>query len=160
MGSDTIVASIIMFIVVISLATLVSASLKVSVEDSTNSMVMQSKIASNEMKTNFRIASMSYNNNTEEIRVSALNIGKTILNIEQIDIFVNGEFISRNDTERQIYVEPSTDNKNTGLWDPTETLTIIVKDKIFFKNDDINILIITQYGSKEEDNFIVVNGVN
>jgi archaellum component FlaF (FlaF/FlaG flagellin family) len=153
MGFDSIAGTVIMFIVVMMVATVVSAAFKTSIEDNTNSMLEQSKGLSKNIKTNVEIATMNWDNNTNITTVTVMNNGKTTLNVNITDVYVNNYHIPRNDGNRSLYVEPSTDNRNPGLLDPTEIMTVKIYDQKYKKYDDIYITITTQFGTKEEDMF-------
>ncbi|MCB9362135.1 hypothetical protein H6504_01745 [Candidatus Woesearchaeota archaeon] len=150
MGFGTIVASVMMFIAVLLLSTTVIVVFKDVVDDSSTSMRIQSEGLSNNLRTDLDILSAVYDNDTTTTTVTVLNTGKTTLDITRMDVFINGLYVSRNESIRTIQVEPSSEIKNLGLFDPSEILIVTVNQTL--DNTTTNTAAITtQYGNKDEE---------
>lgn len=152
MGFGTIVANVVMFISVLLLSTAAIGSMKDVVVDSTNSMQIQSKELSNNIKTNFQITSAIYNHTTDNLTIYCLNTGKTTLDISYVDAFVDDIFIDRDNATRTIEVQPSTDTKNTGLWDPTEYIVVVIS-KALGNSSTHTASIVGPYGNRADKDF-------
>lgn len=149
MGFGTIIANVVMFITVLLLATAVIVVFKGTVEDSTTSMQAQSDRMSNQIKTDLHITSAVYNESETNITVYAQNIGETVLNLDNVDVYVDGLFIDRNTSVRQMHIQPSTHVRNAGFWDPSEVLEIYINRSLSTSSTHM-VALTTQYGTKEE----------
>ncbi len=151
MGFSNIATTIIMFIAVLILATSVIITLRTNVDQTQASMRTQADLLNNQIKTNTDITSSNYSAGTTTVYI--INNGKTLLKLDRIDIYLDNEFIPRNDSNRTIEIEPSTDTKNPGLWDPNE----IVKIEVFktLGSGTHTSKVTTQYGTIDEDTFSI-----
>ncbi len=154
MGFGTIVAQIIMFISIISLATGMVMVFKNYVDDSSGSLNEQMQSTSNRIRTDITITNVNFDNTTNHTTLNVLNTGKTSLNTDYIDVYLDRMMIPRNTTYRNITVEPSTEVKNTGIWDPNEVLEIVVLDH-YLDKDDHSVDVITEYGTGDTETFSV-----
>lgn len=153
MGFSSITATLIMFIAVMSLATGLVMVMKTTVDETSSSLTIRTDILKNTLQTEIDVSSISYNNITEVTTINMQNVGKTKLKTDLVDIYLDGIFMPRNDSNRTIKVIESTDTKNPGIWDPSEVLEIKV-----FKNmtkETHTIVVTSQYGAREEDSFSV-----
>jgi len=152
MGFGSIASQIIMFIAIIILSTSLVFMYRSVIEDAANSMNEQSKQLSNKLKTDIEIVSVSYNNVTEVITAYVKNVGKTKLDVDMVDVFVDHERIYRNTQNRTITVLSDTEIQNPGIWDPNEDVEIKV-----FKTLNTNVThtfqITTQYAVSDADIF-------
>lgn len=154
MGFGAIVANLIMFISVLIVATGVVSVIQNTVDDSTTSMRIESDRLSKEIQTHIEIIGTNYDNDTETLTVTALNTGKTILKTELINVFVDNSLIPRNDQNRTIRVEPTTEIKNPGLLDPNEVLEVQVFT-VLDNESDHTITLADQYGTREDELFSI-----
>ncbi len=153
MGFGTIVASIIMFIAVLTLSTSVFIIMKNDMAEQTSAMRVQSKALSNNIKTDIDIINLGYDNVTNTTIVSVRNSGSTKLSLDYTDLFIDLDFIKSNVSNRTIEIDPSTDNKNIGIWDSNEVVNIEI-----FKGLDTGehtFKITVQYGVYVEDTYSV-----
>ena len=151
MGASTVTAQIIMFVAVMGMATAMVAVFQNYVDESSGAMTAQWDTMSSNIKTDITITNVNWDNVSNITTVHVLNTGKTTLDIEKTDIYLDGLFIPRSVANRTIEVTPSTDLKNPGLWDPKEVIEIRV-----FKNmtsDTHSVDIGTQYGVKDSETY-------
>ena len=153
MGFGSIAASIIMFIAVLTLSTSVFVSMKADMANQQDAMREQSQFLSNSMKTSISIENLGYDNETNETSVSVRNIGKTKLDIDLVDVYIDLDFIPRNTTNRTLTLDSSTDNKNIGIWDSNEVINIIIPKDLATGEHILKITV--QYGVYEEDIYSV-----
>lgn len=151
MGFANIATTIIMFIAVLLLATGVLITLQTNIDKSQASMQAQAELLNNEIITNMDITSANYT--VGNVRVYAVNNGKSILKLDRIDCYIDEVFIPRNDTNRTIQVEVSTDTKNPGLWDPNEIIRIDISTTLDVGTHTVKLT--TQYGNREEEIFSI-----
>lgn len=149
MGFGSIATTIIMFIAVLLLATGVLITLQSNIDKSQASMQASAELLNNEIITNMDITSTNYTSNN--LRVYLINNGKSTLKLDRIDAYVDDVFIPRNDTNRTIQIEASTDIKNPGLWDPNEIIRIDIATTLGAGEHIVKIT--TQYGNREEELF-------
>ncbi|MCA9478566.1 MAG: hypothetical protein KC535_05455 [Nanoarchaeota archaeon] len=141
----------IMFIAVMALSVTVVTVFKNVVDDTTTSLKIQGDAVSNSLKTDITIESMSYSNITDITSVGLRNTGRTKLDISMVDIYLDGEYIPRNDTNRTIIIEPTTDVRNPGIWDTNEIVTIEIFKTL--QDGDHVLAISSQYSYYVEDIF-------
>jgi archaellum component FlaG (FlaF/FlaG flagellin family) len=151
MGFGNLATTLIMFIAVLLLATGVIAAMRTNIDKTQSSMRTQADFLNNQILTNTLITSVNYT--ADNLRVYALNNGKTTLKLDQVDIYVDDAFIPRNDTNRTIAIEASTDTKNPGLWDPDEIVRIDVTTTIAAGQH--RAMLATSYGTKDEELFSI-----
>lgn len=151
MGFGNVATTIIMFIAVLTLATGVIITMNNQMEQSQASMKIQNDYLNNQMKTNILINQVNYS--AGETTIYIVNDGKTILKTDKVDIYVDADFIPRNDTNRTIAIEPSTDITNPGLWDPDEILKINISKTLIAGQH--RVAVTTQYGVKDEELFSI-----
>jgi archaellum component FlaF (FlaF/FlaG flagellin family) len=156
MGFGTIVASMIMFIAVLVLSTSMYAVMKDDISEQSTALRQQTKYTSNHIQTQVNIESLNYNNKTNTTTVNIRNTGSTKLSLTLTDIYVNYDFIPRNTSYRIIQVDPTTDYKNPGIWDPNEIVEVkVYKD---LETGEFPFKIAVQYGVSEEETFSVAYG--
>lgn len=123
------------------------------VDDTSSSTRAQWTLMSNNLKTDVTITSVSYDSgaNPDNTTVFLLNTGKTRLDINQTDVYLDG-YIHRNDGNRSIAIEPSTDTIDTGIWNEKEVVRLVI-----FKNlsasSTYQVCVTTQYGTRSCDSF-------
>jgi archaellum component FlaG (FlaF/FlaG flagellin family) len=151
MGFGNLATTVIMFIAVLLLATAVIATFKTQIDQSQSSMRAQADFLNNQIRTSISITSTNYT--AGNLRVYVINDGKTIMPPERIDVYVDNEFIPRNETYRIIAIEPSTDLTNPGLWDPGEILRIDIDTTL--DPGTHRVAIGTPYSVRDEELFSV-----
>jgi len=151
MGFANIATTIIMFIAVLLLATGVLITLQTNIDKSQASMQAQAELLNNEIITSMDITSVNYT--IGNVRIYAINNGKSTLKLDRIDTYIDDVFIPRNDTNRTIQIESSTDIKNPGLWDPNEVIRIDVSTTL--NTGTYTAKITTQFGNREEELFSI-----
>ncbi len=151
MGFGNIAATIILFIAVLLIGTAVIISIKTNVDQTQTSMRTQAEFLNNQIKTNVQIISVNYT--AGRVRAYVQNNGKTVLDPAKVDLFLDNNFVPRDDLNRTIVVEPSTDVKNPGLWDPDEVIRADIYQTIAPGTHQVAVL--TQYGVKDEETFSI-----
>ena len=149
MGFGNIATTIILFIAVLTLATGVIITLNNNVARQQAGMKIQSDYLNNQLKTNILITSTNYTAGTTTLYVS--NEGSTTLKPDKTDLYLDGQFIPRNTTNRTITIESSTDITNPGLWDPDEIVKITITKTL--NSGEHRVIVMTQYGVKDEQLF-------
>ena len=94
------------------------------------------------------ISSVIFDNNTNTTTASILNTGSTVLDLDKIDVYIDGFFIPRDSANRTIRVLPSTEVRDTGLWNPSEVLEVRVFK--YLDNTTHTFALTSQYGNKVE----------
>ncbi|MFP4424114.1 MAG: hypothetical protein ACLFP2_02685 [Candidatus Woesearchaeota archaeon] len=149
MGFGTIAANIIMFISVLILSTAVLGVFKSTIDSSVGSFQSRSDEISNSIRTDITIQSAVYDNVSEEIVVTVKNTGETVLDPQYMDVYVDGFFIPRNAANRTVSVLPSTDTRNSGLFDPREVIEIVIGQEL--DESHHHVAVATQYGTRTEE---------
>ena len=146
-----IISTMIMFIAILTLSVTVVSVFKNVIDDTSTSIKIQGDAVSNSLRTDLTIESVIYSNVTDITSIGVRNSGRTKLDIDVIDIYLDGEFIPRNVLNRTIEIASSTDIRNPGIWDSDE----IVNIKIFkvLEDGDHVLAISTQYSYYVEDVF-------
>ncbi|RLG22050.1 hypothetical protein DRN74_01400 [Candidatus Micrarchaeota archaeon] len=120
MGFSTVAAQAIFFIVVILAAVSLSAVFISYMDATTAATGLRSRTLIKQMSTDIVVTDVVAN--ATNFTVSLRNVGDTILVPNLTDVFISGAYVSR--SNRTVYVEASTDTRNSGLWDPYERLII------------------------------------
>lgn len=151
MGFSSVTAQIIMFIAVMGFATGMVAVFNNYIDENTGAMNAQWQVMSNNLKTDITITNVDWDNTTKTTTVYVLNTGKTTLDPANTDIYLDGMFIPRDNNNRTIQVSPSTEIKNTGLWDPKEILEV----QVFFSVEEGShyVDVGSQFGVKDSETF-------
>ena len=152
MGFSTAAAQTILFIAVIILSTGLVMVYKNVVDTTASSLQFQSNLLSNKVKTDITITNVYYNNNTDTIVIDVKNLGKTKLDLDLIDVFIDSERIPRQTSNRTIEVLSDTEIVNPGIWDPKEDIEIKVF-KILNQSISHTVKVTTQYGISDIDSF-------
>ncbi len=146
-----IISTMIMFVAIISLTVGAVSVFKNVIDDTSTSMKIQGDAVSNSIKTDLTIESVVYSNVTDITTIGVRNSGRTKLDIDLIDMYLDGIYIPRDILNRTIAIESSTDVRNPGIWDNDE----IVQIQIFkvLQDGDHVLAISTQYSYYVEDVF-------
>ena len=107
-------------------------------------MQIQSNVIANNVKTDITVQVASFDNLTETITANVVNTGKTKLDLDYVDVYVDSLFIPRNSGNRTLEIIPSTEVENPGIWDPREILEVEVFMNISEGSHTIKIA--TEYG--------------
>ena len=153
MGFSTVTTHLIMFIAVMGMATGMITVFKNYVDESSGAMTAQWNSMSETIKTDISITSAAWDNSSNTTTVYVLNTGKTTLDPDKTDIYIDGLFIPRSPSNRSIGIENSTDTKNTGLWDPKEVLRIRVYKHLSSGMHTIDVA--TQFGVTDSETISV-----
>ncbi len=151
MGFGVIAAQIITFIAIISIASGLAISMKAYNDQTTAAFKIQQNILVDALKTDISIISTSYNSSTnpDTLTVYVKNTGKTKLEMDYTDIYVDG---ARYDvSSRTITVESDTETGNPLLWDPKEIIKIVVQQDISPGIHQVRVA--TDNGVVDEDSF-------
>ena len=154
MGFSDLASQIIMFIAVITVATGLVVAFNSSVTEASNSMRIRTDSLSLTMRTDVTIDMVSYEDATNTTFVYVRNTGRTMLDINQTDIYLNGLRVPRNSTYRTIEILEDTDVINPGIWDPTEQVLI----KIFQELNNTStheVTVTTEYNTKDTEKFSI-----
>lgn len=122
-GAENVIAALILFIAVMALATTTTIVFKNYLDKSSNAVNEQQQRSVDVMKTSFTIASAAYDG-ASTTYIYAKNTGSTRFDPDDIDLYIDGVRIQRNESFRNISVATDTDTTNTGIWDPNEELEI------------------------------------
>lgn len=144
MGFGTIFVQIIFFILFfIALLGFFTVSKAIAIENK-NSIAMREEMTMNKIKSEVSIDSISYNSPSTKIVMVVNNTGKIKLDTDEIDIYVDGSRIPRDQTNRTIQILPQ-DFLNPNLWDPDESIEINITYSLSVGNHYIDIL--TEYST-------------
>jgi archaellum component FlaG (FlaF/FlaG flagellin family) len=130
MGFGTIAAQIILFISLVSIAAAVVLMINQYTEETSYSLKVQKDRLVDELRTDITINSVSYNGSKtpDELLVYARNTGKTLIDLNYTDIYIDGVRVDYAD--RTLTIEADTEVSNPGIWDPKEVLEIDVSQDI------------------------------
>lgn len=130
MGASTVVTHMILFIAVLGIATGLLVGLKTFSDNAESSFKTQSDAFQNQIKTSIAIELVHYNNETETTKVYVKNTGETKHRLGEIDVYLNGERIPRNETNRTIGVLSDTERTEEGVWNKKEKILIEIYDAL------------------------------
>lgn len=149
-GAENVIASLILFIAVMALATTTTVVFKNYLDRSGAAVNEQQQKSVDIMKTSFNIAIATYNDATTTTYVK--NTGSTRFDPQDIDIYIDGIRVPRNSGNRSIQVTSDTDTTNTGIWDPQEELEIEIY-KEYTTSQTRTLLITTPNGVTTQTEF-------
>ncbi|MFT4250600.1 MAG: hypothetical protein ACMXYD_04535 [Candidatus Woesearchaeota archaeon] len=121
-GAENVIASLILFIAVMALATTATILFKNHLDTSGAAITQQQSRSTDLIGTNFDIILASYNTGT--ITAYVKNTGTTRFYPEEIDLYINNQRIPRNPANRTITIVEDTNTINPDVWDPGEELEI------------------------------------
>lgn len=154
MGFSDITSQIIMFIAVITIATGLVIVFNSNIQEASASLRMQSNSMTLSMRTDITIDMVSHNSDLNITYVYIRNTGRTELNQNNTDVYINGLRVPRNNDNRSIELLPDTDLINPGIWDPSEQ--ILIKVYASLENDrNHKISIISDYDGRADKKFTV-----
>lgn len=120
MGFGTIVANIMMFIAIIMVTTGVIFVMNIYVQETQESLTEQKNRLVEELRTSITINSINYN--STQLTIYVTNTGTTNLDMNSIDLFIDGIRVSR--TQRTTEIEPDTQIGGPTVWNPREMIKI------------------------------------
>lgn len=154
MGFSELATQMIMFVAVITVASGLVIVFNTSVTKTSNSIQTKTDTLAQTMKTDVTIDMVSYDSSSNTTYVYVKNTGKTQLQVNDTDVYLNGFRISRNTTNRTIEVLPDTDTINPGIWDPKEQILIKVFDKLNSSTTH-KVTITTEYDVQDTEEFSI-----
>ena len=152
MGMSTVASNLIMFIGVLVVSTAMISVFNGYVEKTSDAIIEQQDMITNQLRTSIEIEVISYNNDTNITTAYIENTGSTILKIENIDLFTDGTRIPRDTSNRTIEVLSDTDTVNVGKWDPKESIKVQI-NKSLEENKTYKFIITTDYNGLDMEEF-------
>jgi archaellum component FlaF (FlaF/FlaG flagellin family) len=122
MGFGNVASQMIFFIAIMGISVSLIFFLNNYVASASATMETNRQRMVESMNTHFLITNVNYFDAENITRIYLVNDGNTKLKPSDVDLYFDGLFISR--TNRNISVETSTDIKDVGIWNPSETLLI------------------------------------
>ncbi|MEM1988810.1 MAG: hypothetical protein QXS41_03155 [Candidatus Woesearchaeota archaeon] len=119
MGFDTIASSLIMFIAVLSVSVMVVSLFNNYVTQGVSALNYKKNQIIDRIDTDFKIVEIKFNYSESVFYVYLLNTGKTLLKPENFVVFVDGNYISKEEYSLQIlnnFQNPSLLDKNEILF--------------------------------------------
>lgn len=128
MGFSDVAVQVIMFIAVIVVGAMVVVFFNNYSKETVDTANMQRQELSEKMKTSVTIDVINFVNSTspDTLNIYVKNTGRSIIDTENIDVYVDKERIPKNATNMTITVIADTDKINTGKFDPKEEVLIKV----------------------------------
>ena len=154
MGFGDIASTTIMFIAVLSAATLLAFVFNNYASSTTSSINTRQAYLANQLKTDINIENVVYNTTQGSVKVYVRNTGDAKLDVEYISAFIANEWLNNNTDETSIQVISDTDTLNIGVWDPKEILLIDTNLSIS-AGTSYDAIVVTQYGVKDSYEFSV-----
>ncbi|MEM4260450.1 MAG: hypothetical protein QXG00_04395 [Candidatus Woesearchaeota archaeon] len=146
MGFGTIFVQTIFFILFfVALLGFFTVSKAIAIENK-ESIAMREELTMNKIKSDISIYNVTYDSPSSKILVVVNNTGKIKLKLEEIDIYIDGSRIPRDQTNRTIQILPQ-DFLNPSLWDPDESIEINITYSLSVGNHYIDIL--TEYSTRD-----------
>jgi archaellum component FlaF (FlaF/FlaG flagellin family) len=150
--ASTVVSHVIIFIAVLTIASGLMVAMKNFADETEGAFTSKSDKYNEYMMTSIEIDVVHYDNTTNVTHIYARNTGRTSLDIDQIDVYIDGMRIARNASNRSIV--PDTEVVSTGIWDPRELLHIEAESDL---DDTIEheAIIITGNSYRESETFSI-----
>lgn len=101
------------------------------------------EMMSKKLLTDIKIINTTYDNVSDEILIKVRNDGKTVLDKNELDLYVNDIRIPRNESNRTIVFD-GVDIVNPGLFDPDEQINVTLYNQNLTTGNHI-VRVITQY---------------
>ena len=121
--ASSVITTLIMFIAVLGIASGLIVAIK-NYADETEAVFADKGNKYNQyLQTDINIDTLYFDNTTNTTYIYVRNVGRTIMKIDEVDIYIDGVRFARN-SSRTIEVEPDTDEINIGKWDPDEIILI------------------------------------
>jgi len=139
-AAENVVASLILFIAVMALATATTVVFKNYLDKSSSAVNEQQSRSVDVMRTNFFIPIVTYDG-VDTTRAYVKNTGSTRFDPQDMDVYIDGIRVPRDPANRNVTVVSDTDTINTGIWDPGEELEIEIYQT--FGNSQTRTLLVT-----------------
>lgn len=153
MGFGSVVSTVITFIAVVGVTTTVVIMLRDYTSISGSAIQSQRDILSNQIKAEVTIDVVDYDSDTNTTSVYVRNSGKVVLDVDTVDIFMDGARIPRETGNRTItLLEDTKINADIG-WDPRESVQIDVFQNL--TNETHSVRVSTEYGATDTETFSV-----
>ena len=120
MGFDTIASQTIMFIAVLTVASMVVMVFNNYIYETSATLTAKKNSIVEKMNTEFEIVNAFYNSTLNITSVYVLNTGKTTLKPQELEVFLDSQYVPRENWNATIL----TSVTNPELWDPKEMLEI------------------------------------
>ena len=130
MGFSTLVAQVVLFGVMITIFITYTITMVAYIYKTDNSLYSSYETLELKLNTEMTAINATYSASKKDITTYIKNTGKTKIDTEYLDIYLDSERIARNDTSLSITIQSSTEIKNPGIWDPKETIQIIIDKRI------------------------------
>lgn len=141
-----VVSTLIMFIAIVGLSTGIVVAFQQYVSQTQDSMRVQNDVTSNKLKTILSITNVNYNSTSDQLFVYVRNIGQTVLEGENFDLFLNDVFI-----DNFLYTEPTNFTLQKNILQPQETIVFIINQTL--NPGSSKIRVVSQYGVGEDLSF-------
>lgn len=149
MGFGTVAANVIMFISVLLLASGVLVVMNIYVQETRDSLQTQKDRVVDEIRTDIKIQSVTYNSASNQGTAYVTNRGSTNLRIAGVDILIDGIRVSRSD--RKVTIEEDTQISGDTVWSPSEVIRIDFTQEISSGRKSFRV--ITENGVRDEEGF-------
>lgn len=147
MGFGNVAAQIIFFVAVIMIAATVVILANDQLQENAQAYKSQSERLSEELRSDITITSLYYNDTSNELTVYVQNTGKTKMQVNLTDLYVNSLRIPYAD--RTVTIEADTDVGSSLIWDPSEIIRIQSTQNL--DNSIHTIRIVSSLGAADQD---------
>ncbi|KGK98378.1 flagellar protein G [Methanococcoides methylutens] len=148
--AETAITHMIFFIAAILIAMTVIAVMSANVQSLTGATASSSKVLSEQIKTDITIISdpkiIPYDSTSKEYTFYAKNTGRTDLDTEYLDVFIDGLHVDPENIEMEFFDQDV-------LWRPGDTLVVNMKVTDEMTTGDHRILIATENGKSDSMDF-------
>ncbi|WP_135609954.1 flagellin [Methanococcoides sp. AM1] len=148
--AETAITHMIFFIAAILIAMTVIVVMTSNVQSLTGATASSSKVLSEQIKTDITIISdpeiIPYNSTSKEYTFYAKNTGRTDLDTEYLDVFIDGLYVDQENLEMDFFDQDV-------LWRPGDTLEINMKVTTEMTEGDHRILIAAENGKSDSMDF-------
>lgn len=145
-GFGSIISSLIMFIAIISVSTVVVISFKNQVFQTNDAINQQNDFINQKIKTNIAVSNIYYNSSSEKVYIYVKNLGETDLHTKLFDLYIDKQYLS-NFSKKEAN-NPSLDLKTLS---PQKTMLLIVDKKL--NPGSHSLTLVTQYANREKAYF-------
>ncbi|SES95713.1 flagellar protein FlaG [Methanococcoides vulcani] len=149
-NAETAITHMIFFIAAILIAMTVIVVMTSNVQSLTGATASSSKVLSEQIKTDITIISdpeiIPYNSTLKEYTFYAKNTGRTDLDTEYLDVFIDGLYVEPGNLEMEFFDQDV-------LWRPGDTLEINMKVTTEMTEGDHRILIAAENGKSDSMDF-------
>lgn len=140
-GFGDAVSALILFIAVLLVSAGVVVVLQNYVFETQESIRFQSDTTSNQLNTLISITNTFYNDTDQTLYVYLKNIGKTKLNTQNFDVFVNGQFISEYNV-----TDPSDFTVQRQILDVQQTVAFVINISLGTGSNEVRL--VSEYGGR------------